>query len=36
MLGDRRGREESHPMSMFPKLDLDLPRVDNNPQLQPP
>ena len=34
-VGDRRGREESHPMSMFNKLDLDLPRVDNNPQTQP-
>ena len=33
-VGDRRGRE-SHPMSMFNKLDLDLPRVDNNPQTQP-
>ena len=34
-VGDRRGREESHPMSMFNKLDLDLPRVDNKPQTQP-
>lgn len=34
-VGDRRGREESHPMSMFNKLDLDLPRVANNPQNQP-
>ena len=34
-VGDRRGREESHPMSMFNKLDLDLPRVDDNPQTQP-
>ena len=34
-VGDRRGRQENHPMSMFNKLDLDLPRVNNNPQPAP-
>ena len=34
-VGDRRGRQENHPMSMFNKLDLDLPRVNNNPQAAP-
>ena len=29
-VGDRRGRQENHPMSMFPKLDLDLPTVNEN------
>ena len=29
-VGDRRGRQENHPMSMFPKLDLDLPTVNDN------
>ena len=30
-VGDRRGRQENHPMSMFDKLDLDLPSVNDNP-----
>ena len=34
-VGDRRSRQESHPMSMFNKLDLDLPRVNNSPQTTP-
>ena len=29
-VGDRRGRQENHPMSMFPKLDLNLPTVNDN------
>ena len=29
-VGDRRGRQDNHPMSMFPKLDLDLPTVNDN------
>ena len=29
-VGDRRGRQENHPMSMFDKLDLDLPAVNDN------
>ena len=29
-VGDRRGRQESHPMSMFNKLDLDLPTINHN------
>ena len=30
-VGDRRGRQENHPMSMFDKYDLDLPTVNDNP-----
>ena len=30
-VGDRRGRQENHPMSMFDKLDLDLPSINDNP-----
>ena len=29
-VGDRRGRQENHPMSMFPQLDLDLPTINDN------
>ncbi len=29
-VGDRRGRQENHPMAMFPKLDLDLPAINEN------
>ena len=33
-VGDRRGRQ-NHPMSMFNKLDLDLPRADDRTQTTP-
>ena len=29
-VGDRRGRQENPPMSMFPQLDLDLPTINDN------
>ena len=31
-VGDRRGRQESHPMSMFDKIDFDLPTSVITPQ----
>ena len=35
-VGDRRGREDSHPMSMFNQLDLDLPTAAEKPRNQLP
>mgnify|MGYP001270714890 CR=1 FL=1 len=35
-VGDRRGREDSHPMSMFNQLDLDLPIAAEEPSNQLP
>ncbi|MCH2648292.1 MAG: MerC domain-containing protein [Candidatus Poseidoniaceae archaeon] len=35
-VGDRRGREDSHPMSMFNQLDLDLPTAAEEPRNQLP
>ena len=34
-VADRRNRQENHPMSMFNKLDLDLPNINNNPHSSP-
>ena len=37
-VGDRRGRQDSHPMSMFDKIDFDLPTsvVTSSPQQSQP